>query len=63
MRRAPHPVRGIHADHDHFAMRKIDHAHDAEDDGEPERDQRINKADQQAADENIEIKAGHGRGL
>ena len=59
--RRPHRIAGIHADDDHFAVGEIDEAHDAEDDGQAERDERIDYADQDPADD-IEIEAGHVSG-
>jgi len=46
---AGHQVEGeIHAEHEEFALREVDHAHDAEDQAQPQAHQAVEAADQQA---------------
>ena len=56
----PNPVSDIHADDHHLAVSEIHDAHDAEYDGESQRDQRIDYADQYSAGDYIQIERRHG---
>src|SRR5262245_51552385 len=55
----PQHIAEIHPDNDHLAMREVHHAHDPEDDVEPCRDQRVDRADQQAVDHHAGIELQH----
>ena len=54
----PDDVGGIHGEHQQFAMREVHHVHQAEDQAEPRRDQRVDQPHQQAADGNLEQDGG-----
>src|SRR6185437_8551072 len=43
-----HDIRGVGTEHDHFAMRHVDDAHDAEGDGEADRGEQQDRAEGQA---------------
>ncbi|BCQ28747.1 hypothetical protein NK8_69370 (plasmid) [Caballeronia sp. NK8] len=49
---------GVHADHQQFAVREVDHPHDAEDQRQADADDRVRAAQQQAVDEKLQ-KNGH----
>src|SRR5262249_62386380 len=47
------PEREIHAQHEELAVREVDHAHDAEDEGEPYRDERVDAAQEDGGDDEL----------
>ena len=55
----PHHERDIHAEHDEIAMGEVDDVHHAPDQGEAGREQRVDGAEQQPADDHLNENGGH----
>ena len=59
----PDHERDVHAEHDEIAMGEIDDVHHAPDQREAGREQRVDRAEQQAADDHLNEDGGHVSGL
>jgi hypothetical protein len=57
-----HDKRGVHPNHDEIAMAEIDHVHHTPDQREPRREQRVNRADEKPADDDLNESEGHFNG-